>query len=126
MANETTIPAVFIAPLRLALTSQGFPAETITNDGRINPAGLLAGAYDTIEIRSNVSPPIIIDTRELLKDGGPNPLMNTIKPTIVLSGASGRNLIAPYGVADSGGWIVPLFVAGFLLGVGVLVGRATA
>ena len=40
MANG--IPQVLIAPLRVALQSQGFPSEMVKDDGTINPAGLLA------------------------------------------------------------------------------------
>lgn len=121
-----SIPVVLVQPLRQALVSQGFPAETVRNDGTINAAGFLAGSYDTIQIRTTVTPDITIDTAELLKErGAPSP-MSWVKPTIVLSGRGGTSIIAPYGPASSGGWVVPFAVAGLLIGVGVLLGRATA
>lgn len=123
-----SIPVILVEPLRQALMTQGFPRETVGNDGTINPAGFLAGSFDSMQIRSNITPNIDISTAELLKDDGKggNPLLRYIRPTIVLTGKGGTSVIAPYGPAQSGGWIVPFFVVGFLVGVGVLVGRATA
>jgi len=127
MAANSPIPLLLVEPLRAALVSQGFPRETVTNSGQINPAGLLAGSYDTLEIRTAITPPIIIDTRSLLIDNGKrNPLLDAVKPTIILRGNGGVNVIAPYGPAPEGGMVVPLFIIGALIGIGVLIGRVTA
>lgn len=121
-----SIPQVFIAPLRAALAAQGFPRETIGDNGVLNPAGLLAGSYDSLELRSAITPTFRIDTKALLSDGPRNPILDAVKPTVILTGPAGTNVIAPYGPAAAGGWVVPVFFVGLLVGIGVVIGRATA
>lgn len=116
------LPTTLISPLRAALQSQGFPAGTIRDDGTLNPAGLLSGVFDTIEIRNSATPTITMNTAELLKEGPPNPVNQWLRPTIILRGKGGETIIAPYGVSK-GGSILPLlalvggvFAAGWLVG----------
>lgn len=118
------IPVQLIQPLRNALVSQGFSAQTINNDGTINPAGLLAAAYDEVEFRSAATPPIILRTNELLQEGPPNPFIQWLKPTVVLRGKAGTNVIAPMGPAQ-GSWLPPLLGIGALVGLGYLLGRTS-
>lgn len=120
------IPSPLVAPLRAAFTSQGFPAQTVRDDGSLNVAGLLAGIYDEVEFRSAATPTIRLNTQQLLTEGPPNPFMSWLRPTVVLRGKSGETVIAPVGASQGGSILPGLVVVGTLLGIGYAVGRATA
>ena len=122
---NAAIPSTLIPPLRAALVSQGFPAETIKNDGTLNPAGLLAGVFDTIEIRNSATPNIVMRTQELLQNEPPNPVVVWLRPTIILRGKGGETIIAPHGVSK-GGSVLPLALAALaFVGVGYALAKAT-
>lgn len=119
------ITSNLVQPLRAALQAAGFPADTIRDDGSINPAGLLAGAYDEVEFRSSATPTIKMQTANLLQ-GGPNPFLAWLRPTVVLRGRlTGETVIAPAGVSK-GGSILPIAATvAVLVGVGYALGRAS-
>ncbi len=82
----------------------------------------LATVYDRIEIRTSVTPPAVIDLYGLAHDDSPpSPVTKFLKPTIILHGRAGTDVIAPYGEA-AGGWgpslgaLVVVVGAGFALG----------
>lgn len=86
-----------------------------------DPMQLIAAAYDTVEIRSNAAPPMVLKVREL--GGAPSPYTKYLQPTIIFSGAAGRYVWAPYGEASattgaltSAGTLLAIAGAGFLLG----------
>lgn len=113
-----------IPGVRAALVGQGFPADTINDDGTLNPASLLALVYDTIEFRSAATPPIVINTKDLLTPSTqPNPFLQWLKPTVVLKGAQQQTVIAPLGESQ-GSWGVPLGGAAALVGLGFALGWA--
>ena len=90
-----------------------------------NPAAALANLYDTIEVRSSVSPPVRLNVASLVDSGQPSKpswFAQMLKPTVVLSGSGGRAVVAPYGEAGDGTLITVLTLGG-LFGLGVLVGR---
>ena len=122
------IPSVLVQPLRSALTSQGFPAGNIRDDGTVNPAGLLAGVYEEVEFRSSAWPTVRFNMRELAGAQGEttNPFLKWLRPTVVLRDRSGNeNVIAPLG-ASQGGSILPALVASAaLLGLGFVLGRSS-
>lgn len=83
---------------------------------------LAATLAKTVEIRTNYSPPIVLDVGETLAPGT-SPAMEALQPTVILDGGSlGRQVIAPYGVADdSGGFklaagAAAIFFLGFFIG----------
>ena len=128
MTQFSGIPAVLIDPLRSALASAGYPRETINDAGDLNPAGFLAGTFDTIEFRSAVTPTIHINTQELLQPdyAPPNPFVKWLQPTVILRGKGGETAIAPFGTS-SGGTVFPVLLAvAAVLGIGFVLGRATA
>lgn len=86
----------------------------------------LSAVYDTIEIRTSVTPPAVIDLHAAAASAGepPSPITQFLKPTIILTGRSGRDVIAPYGEAE-GGWGGPIFGLAVILGFGFLLGRAS-
>lgn len=121
------IPSVLIQPLRAALQSQGIDPRTITDDGRINPAGFLAAAFDEVEFRSSLTPSITIRTADMLRDPGgpPNPFLAWLRPTVVLRGRAGETYIAPAGVSKGGSILPGLLIVGTLVGTGFVLGRLT-
>lgn len=93
-----------------------------TGNTGINPYSLLAGAYDTIEVRSNAAPPVKIAVADL--GGGPSAVSQALQPTIIFSGPAGQYTLAPYGAAgEYTGWLTSVGSALALAGVGFLAGR---
>lgn len=122
MANAA-IPQVLIQPLRVALQASGFPPETVKDDGTLNPAGFLATAFDEVEFRSALTPTIKVNTKQLLREGRPNPFFTWARPTVVLRGGGQEAIIAPWG-QHPGGSIIPVAgVALGLVGLGYLLGK---
>lgn len=122
------IPSVLVQPLRSALTSQGFPAGTIRDDGTVNPAGLLAGVYEEVEFRSSAWPTVRFNMRELAGDQGEttNPFLRWLRPTVILRDRSGaENVIAPLGPSQGGSILPAAFAAASLLAVGYVLGRSS-
>lgn len=90
----------------------------------LDPWQLLAGFYDTIEVRTTAAPPVKISIRDL--GGAPSPISQYLKPTIIFTGNSGRYAIAPYGEASAvAGWATSLGTLAAIAGVGFLLGRMT-
>src|SRR5574343_693748 len=93
------LPPFTIGPLRSALEQQGFPGAIITDRGELNTEVLLPALVDTIEMRSEWTPPITMSVKGLVS-GPSNPLWKQLKPTLTLTGSRiGKQVIAPYGVA---------------------------
>lgn len=102
-------------------TAAGGNIASTSNTG-VNPYGVLAGLYDTIEVRSNAAPPIKISVADL--GGGPSPVSQALQPTIIFTGAAGRYAIAPYGEAgEYTGWFSSVGGAFALVGLGFLLGK---
>ena len=84
----------------------------------------LSAVYDTIEIRTSVTPPALIDL-QASKYEPPSEITKFLKPTIILTQRNGtRDVIAPYGEAQ-GGWGGAVFGLAVILGVGFVLGRAS-
>jgi hypothetical protein len=82
----------------------------------------LAAIYDRIEIRTSVTPPAVIDLYGLAHDDSPpSPVTKFLKPTIILSGKAGTDVIAPYGEAE-GGWGPSIGAMAFIVGTGFALG----
>ena len=118
------IPVALIAPLRAALQAEGFSPMTVTDQGELNAAGLLSAAFDSVEFRTELTPPVVVTMNSLLDGQPPNPLTSWLKPTVILKGAAGTSTIAPLGVSMNGSWLQPLIAVGGLIGLGYLLGRA--
>lgn len=120
------IPTSLVAPIRAALESQGFPAQSITPSGDLDPVMLLSGAFRTIEIRTSVTPPFTFNVSDLSDQVPSGPIPRLLKPTIVLRGPAGSNTIAAFGEASPAiGWVVFLGIVGALVGIGYLIGKAS-
>lgn len=82
--------------------------------------------YSTIEIRSQLTPPVTLNVSELLDNAPPSAFSKFLQPTVILTDTNGqKTTIAPYGVAQNGSVLPGLGVVGVLLGIGFLCGRFT-
>lgn len=68
----------------------------LRNFQAIDAQALLALAYDTVTIKTALTPPIVIDLRES-GSGQVTQLMKDVQPAVILSGRAGRVVIAPAG-----------------------------
>lgn len=62
-------------------------------------------AFNTVEIRTALSPPVVIDMNSPT-DPSTASLMQLVQPALILNGPAGRMQVAPYGVPDG---ISPVF-----------------
>lgn len=94
-----------------------------------DPAAALSKIYSTIELRTRVTPNVVVRVADLGKPGGkPHPLVKWLKPTLVLKGQAGTKIVAPHGAApEKGGAATGLAIAGGILGgvflLGYVLGR---
>lgn len=112
------LPAWTISPLRDALQTQGVPRAAITDSGEIDGVLLATVLIDTVKIRTNVTPELTLDLREVAS-GPPSPVTQALQPTLTFKGRLGERTIAPYGESTAGG----LVFAGLLAGAAALVIR---
>ena len=118
------LPLATVPAIRAALVSQGFPANTIGDDGSIDPARLLSGVYDTIEFRSRASPTVEIKTAELSSNEPSGWIPRLTMPAVIFRGRAGVATIAPYGVpSKSTGLAVTIGLVVGLVGIGYWLGR---
>jgi hypothetical protein len=97
LAGMQIVPAALVGAARSSLRAQGFDPDLIKPNGEIDPAGLITSAFETVEIRSALTPPMVIKLR-----GPSNPntqkLIDEVQPMLVLQGKAGRYQFAPSGV----------------------------
>lgn len=100
------------------------------SDGQnLTPFKALAQFFDTVELRTALTPPVKLNLATLGEPGGePSPLGPLLRPTVVLTGPAGTQVIAPHGAAGTNGGMVlaagAVGVATALLLTGYLLGRA--
>ena len=117
------IPQNLISSLRAGLASQGIAPGTIKDSGDIDPVGLLAGAYDTIEFRSRLTPPVKAGIGVF--SGPPSLFAKFLQPTVIFSGGAGRFAVAPYGEANPWlGWGLSLAIFSGVFMLGVMLGKS--
>lgn len=92
-------------------------------------APYLANQYSTIEIRTTLSPPVLMNVADLLNgmNAPPNAVSKFLKPTVILTEKSGKqNVIAPYGVAHGGSAAPAVLTLLGIFGVVFIAGRLSA
>lgn len=100
--------------------------------GQWTPFDAASVLYTRAELRTNATPPIVLNVKQLGDtDGPPNPLAAALKPTLILTGPMGTKVIAPYGQASATagsyvGFGALATVALVLGGVGFAAGRWSA
>ena len=85
----------------------------LNDDGSLNPDGVLALFFDTVEVRTTATPALRfpIGPTGAPADPTTDALIRSLKPTVILSGPAGRVEVAPYGVTEPGSWW-PLAIGG--------------
>lgn len=92
------VPAPLVPVVRGLLASQGVTNPgAVTDSGELDPMALIALGFDRVEIRTALSPPVVINL------GGPSDpqteaTLKRVQPAIMFSGRAGKAEIAPYGV----------------------------
>ena len=81
--------------------------------------------YSTLEIRSTVSPPVLMNMSDLLdRKAPPSPISQFLKPTMILTDRAGKQtVLAPYGVAENGSAWPGVMLLATILGTGFVLGR---
>lgn len=67
-------------------------------------SGSLPSLIESVEVRSAFSPPIVLNIKDILKEGPPNPVVKRVKPTIIIKGGIEQQVIAPAGVVGPDEW----------------------
>lgn len=84
--------------------------------GQLTPYRATAQLFDTLEVRTRVTPAVTISIAEL-EDPTPNPALAALSPAFIFRGPAGTLTVAPYGE-------VPDSTSGAVVGVALLVGGA--
>ncbi len=115
------IPAPLVGAARVFFQSQGMSPSVVSDSGEIDADALMALAFDKVEIRTALTPPVTIDLKAP-SSGEASQLMKDIQPAVILSGRAGRHVIAPAGIPNGvmSNRIVQAGGIGFL-GVGAAV-----
>lgn len=81
--------------------------------------------YSTIEVRTTVSPPVVMRVADLLDNKAPpSAFSKFLQPTVILTDKAGvRNVIAPYGIAENGSALPGVMVLLAIVGAGFVLGR---
>ena len=114
---DSLIPRFLVPVVRDAFRRAGINPAAVLESGDLDFSRLAASTYNKVEVWSRVTPTFTMAVDEILASGPPNPWLAFLQPTIILSGPAGRQVIAPYGVAERGtvaNWSAPM-VLGLLL-----------
>lgn len=117
------LPSSLVSPLRSALSSQGFPAASVTDSGEIDPAALLSGAFSKVTVRTRLMPPISLDPVQTVT--GPTGFWTKLaQPAITVEGRFGKSTYAPAGdPGENQGWLWMTAIVLGLVGFGYWLGR---
>jgi len=102
-----------------------FTVESLLSTVASGLGTALLEQYDTVEIRTEATPPLSVNLRDATASGPPSPISQWLKPTIILTGKAGRQVIAPYGPSE-GSFGGPFLLLFSIIGVGFVLGRLTA
>lgn len=99
------------------LRQQGLDPNIFAPDGSIRAEGVVNIFFDTVTVRTNVTPDLVFPISASGQPPSPamQELMNQLQPTVTLSGRAGSVTVNPYGTAQGGGrswWPVALFGVG--------------
>lgn len=117
MTAFAELPSYLIPAVRGVFTSQGIPAQAITDTGDINWSLVISSVVTDVELYTTVLPPYRIHLPDALKPAPPSAIARFLKPTLVMSGPRiGRIVTAPYG-ESKGSWLGPAVAGGLLAGL---------
>lgn len=93
------IPEALAPSVKSFLKSQGLAQGVISGSGDVDAQSLIGLAFDKIEVRTALSPPITIN---LASKAPPDPeterILKLVQPAVILTGRAGQVKIAPYGI----------------------------
>ena len=98
------------------------PLIDLIASGGKNPEQLLPAIWSNVEVRTNATPSIDAAI-SYDPSAPPSPLLQWLRPTVILTGPAGRTVIAPYGEAGGSGGLVAAGVLLGIVGIGFLLGR---
>jgi hypothetical protein len=119
------VPSSLVGAARLAFETQGISGAAISDTGEIDPQALVALAFDTVTIRTAVTPDIVINMKAPSTPGQQS-IINQLHPQIFLSGRFGTVPLQPWGqeTTPEGEWStrikVGIGIAAGVLGLAVL------
>lgn len=105
-------------------SAYGLDINDLVNQGGVNAPGIISQFYNQVTVRTAVTPDIVFP----ISAGGPPPdlatqqLLNSIQPTVIISGPAGSFTLAPYGQAVGQRSWLPIALVG--VGVVAFVGWA--
>ncbi len=115
------VPREIVPVAQQVLRSQGINPASMNAAGEIDASSLIALAFNKIEIRTALTPPVMIDL-----NAKPDPetakTMRQVKPALIMTGRAGRYEIAPYGMPNSDSLLDQLMGNAGSLGFGVIAG----
>lgn len=116
------VPAALVPAVRQYIQSQGADPAIFNNDGSVNPLGAVGLFFDTVTVRTSITPDI---TFPINASGQPpsragQELLEQLQPVVVMSGRAGTVEVAPYGMpVGRRSWLpVVLVGAGAVLFIG--------
>lgn len=108
------IPVQLVPAMRNALQNEGLDPNIVGYNGEISGAGLVGLAFDTVTVRTAVTPDLVfpISASGAPPSRGTQELLNQLQPTVILSGRAGDYTLAPYGQAKGQTSWLPLVLIG--------------
>lgn len=108
------VPQQLVPAVRAYIQQQGADPNLIANDGSINPAGVVNVFFDTVTVRTAITPDLVfpINSSGAPPSAAMQQLMNTVQPTITLSGRAGTVTVNPYGTPVGQTSWAPLVIGG--------------
>ncbi len=119
------VPPALVPAVQAYLQTQGQNPNILRGDGSFDEAGLIGLAFNQIEVRTAITPPLVFP----ITAGGPSQptamqqVVAELQPTVIFSGPAGTFTVAPYG-ATSGetSWLpVAAIGLGIVVGIGWLI-----
>jgi len=131
-AGFRLVPSSVVPIVRGAFMSQGIDGSMISDSGDVEPQALIALLFDTIEVRTRLTPSLVIDLKRAPVEGGDRLLKEIIQPELIFRGNAGEFKLNPYGEptgispeVGKWGWIAGLGIGGLLLAM-ILLGAKGA
>ncbi len=108
------INPAMVGVTRTLIQSQGGNPFLINDHGELNPDGVLALLFDTVEVQTSITPSIRFPIGPTGQPPSPaaEELIKSLQPSIVFSGPAGRIVVAPYGQATTQASWWPVVIAG--------------
>jgi hypothetical protein len=91
------VPPLLVGAVRSLLAAQGVDPSALSASGELDPTGLITMGFDKVEIRTALSPPVVVDLRAK-PDPENQKLLKFVQPAVILTGRAGKATIAPFGV----------------------------